>query len=198
MEKDFSLVADEILAQCKELYWHVPNNIKKEQIHVRSWNVPKSTAQFLYLMAFATKAKQILELGTSAGYSTIWLAKAAQENGGTVDTIEYFAPKCEVAQKHFKQAGVDEVITLHQDTILEVLKVWEKDIDFIFMDADRGNYDQYFFYLYPALKKGGIIVVDNAGNYRDRMVRFLKAAQEAPHQYSTFLDLDNGLFLFIK
>lgn len=195
---EFEQKAQEIFTHCEELYWHVPNNIKQKQIHVRSWHIPPSTAKFLYDVVLATQSKQILELGTSAGYSTIWLAHATQQLGGHVDTIEYFSGKQEAAAQHFKEMNLEPFITLHKDMILNVLKSWTKDIDFIFMDADRGNYDEYFYYLYPNLKKGGMIVVDNAGNYRDRMVRFLKLAEEAPHQYSTFLDLDNGLFVFIK
>ncbi len=176
--KEFEELAQSIYERCNELYWYVPNNIKKAQIHVRSWHVPPATAKFLHTLVQDTQAKQILELGTSAGYSTLWLTHAAKQNSGHVDTIEYFEPKATVAQEHFIEANLAEYITLHNDTILNVLKSWEKDIDFIFMDADRGNYDEYFYYLYPALKKGGMIVVDNAGNYRDRMVRFLKQCEE--------------------
>lgn len=195
---NFETIADNILERCKELYWYVPNNVKKEQIHVRPWNIPKKTATFLHMIALATKSKQILELGTSAGYSTIWLAKAVSEMKGHVDTIEYFQPKCEIAKKHFKEANMEKYITLYEDNIIDVLKNYDKDLDMIFMDADRGNYDTYFYYLYPMLKKGGLIVVDNAGNYRDRMKRFLKLAKESPHKYDTFLDFDAGLFIFIK
>jgi predicted O-methyltransferase YrrM len=198
---DFESIALEILATCETTYWHVPNNVKKEQIHVRSWHVPLSTAKFLHDLVIQTNSKDILELGTSAGFSTIWLAEASKKISGHVDTIEYFKPKYKLANNHFKKAKVDSQITSHNDQILNVLKKMdeeERSFDFIFMDADRGNYDLYFYYLYPMLPKGGMIVVDNAGNYRDRMKRFLKLCEETPHQYSTFLDFDAGLFIFIK
>lgn len=197
-QKCFEALAQEIYESCADMYWYAPNNIKQAQIHVKTWQVPPSTAKLLFSFVKLSRAKTILELGTSVGYSTIWLAQAAKQQGGHVHTIEYFKPKIEVAKEHFAKAELDDVITQHEGHILDVLKTWTNDLDFVFMDADRGNYDTYFYYIYPALKKGGIIIVDNALNYRDRMVRFLKLCGEAPHQFITTIELDAGLFLFIK
>lgn len=197
-QQSFESIAQQILKHCEELYWHVPNNVKQEQIHVKTWHVPETTARYLHKLILDNKAKQILELGTSAGYSTVWLADAVKLTGGHVDTIEYFDEKVIVAREHFKLAQLEQYITLHHDQIINVLEQYDKPLDFIFMDADRGNYDKYFYYLYPLLKKGGMIVVDNAGNYRDRMQRFLQLCDQSPHEKSEFIDLDNGLFIYKK
>lgn len=194
----FEETAEIIRLRCEELYWHVPNNVKKEQIHVKSWNVPASTAKILYMLCLATKSKRILELGTSCGYSTIWLGQAAKILGGHVNTIEYFKPKCNVAKQHFIEANVQKLITLHESPIIDVLPTLNQEFDLIFMDADRGNYDKYFPYLYKLLKVGGLIVVDNAGNYKDRMVRFLKQCEESIHEVSYTLEVDNGLLFYRK
>ena len=195
---NFEIIAKRIFNRCKELYWEVPNTKKNTQIRIECWNIQEKTAHFLYMIAKSLRAKEILELGTSAGYSTLWLAKAAKEHKGSVDTIENFKPKCEVAKKHFKEAQLEEYITLHEDTILNVLKSWNKDVDMIFMDANRSEYDQYFYYLYPLLKKGGVIIVDNAQSHKDGLKKFLELCKTATHQHSIIMDIDNGLFVFIK
>ncbi len=212
MEKDFLLnffgVSDEIIEQSKILSWPIPGNANKEKgdlgllpndSSIEAWQVPISSARLLHFLVLIKKAKVILELGTSLGFSTIWLALGAKETGGHVYGTEIFPAKTILAKDNFKKARVDEYITLLEQDILEVLQHWDKNrkIDFVFMDADKQRYDQYIDPLWLLMDDHALIVVDNVGNYGQYMKPFLekcKSLQAATH----FLNIDNGLLFILK
>ena len=172
----------------------VDNGVHAAEHVIRSWQVPETTARFLYDTAVKTGARNILELGTSIGYSTIWLAKAARENGGEVFTVERDSRKAAQARLHFKMAGFEN-ITLFNAKILEVLAGFGvgRKIDLIFMDADKGSYHIYLPYLLNLLSKDGLILVDNAGNFRERMREFIAAIESRDDLSMEFHDFDNGI-----
>lgn len=103
------------------------------------WNIARVTAEFLYTLIRDKKAKNVLEIGTSNGYSGIWLGKAVKENGGHLTTIEFYDKRLDVARANFKTCGVDDVITTLQGSALMHLEYLPDDfkIDFAFVDANK-------------------------------------------------------------
>lgn len=191
---DFEIIADQIEAESLKLSWKLPSKNTKKFALARSWQIPKTTALFLHDLILKSKPRNILELGTSTGYSTIWLANAAKQVNATVDTIEFFIPKILVAKENFQKVGLDKYITLHEGMIIDVLSKWHKNIDFAFFDADKQRYTQYYELIKPLLNKNSIIVVDNAINFADRMKKFLKYLQDRKVNHE-IVDIDNGLLI---
>jgi predicted O-methyltransferase YrrM len=126
--------------------------------------VSPSQGKFLHILARAIGAKRILELGTLAGYSAIWLARALPPDGKLV-TVELDPAHAEVAQQSFARAGVSGVIDLRVGAALDVLRTLEAGrtapFDFVFIDADKGNYPDYFDHAIRLCRPGALIVADN-------------------------------------
>src|SRR3989344_2758027 len=98
-------------------------------------SVSRSTGQFLRMLILATKARQVLELGCSLGYSAIWMALAVKENGGHVYTTEIDKQRAHLAKEHFAETKLSNAITLFAEDIFEVLANWNHgEIDFVFID----------------------------------------------------------------
>ncbi len=206
---NFLAVSADVERQGRSLSWPIPNNADKnrgdlgllpEDTCIEAWQVPRSSAMLLLTLVLLTQSRTILELGSSIGFSTLWLGLGAMETGGQVYATEIFPEKAALAKENFHSAGLDSCIALFEEDILSVLKCWDskKMIDFVFMDADKQRYCQYFDQLYPLLKDGALIVVDNAGNYAEYMTDFLDRCQQLQNDVVHFLKIDNGLLLIIK
>ena len=126
--------------------------------------VSPSQGKFLHILAKAIGAKRILELGTLAGYSAIWLARALPPDGRLV-TVELDPARAEVARRSFARAGVSGIIDLRVGAALDVLRTLETEraapFDFVFIDADKGNYPDYFDRAVRLSRPGALIVADN-------------------------------------
>src|SRR5207302_7659908 len=99
--------------------------------------------RFIHIVIRAIRAKRILESGTSYGYSTLWLASAAQAHGGRVETLELDANRVATAREHFAGAGLSAVITQHQGDARQLIPALGDDYDFIFIDAEKDDYEGY-------------------------------------------------------
>jgi predicted O-methyltransferase YrrM len=126
--------------------------------------VSPSQGKFLHILAKAIGAKRILELGTLGGYSAIWLARALPPEGKLV-TVELDPAHAAIAQQSFVRAGVAGVIDLRVGAALDVLGRLEAErtalFDFVFIDADKGNYPEYFDRAVRLCRPGALIVADN-------------------------------------
>jgi len=162
-------------------------------------SVPRSTGKFLHMLLLATKAKRVLELGCSLGYSTIWMALAAKENGGHVYTTEIDKQRAHLAKKHLVETKLNRDITLYEKDIFEVLANWNHgQVDFVFIDAKKEDYQKYYELVLPLLKGGGLIVADDVGKFEDHVKPFLEKVKKDVSVVSQFLDLDDGLMLIYK
>lgn len=126
------------------------------------------TGIYFNIMLKAIRAKRILEVGTSTGYSTLWFADAIKHNNSdqrSIITIEGNPAKISRARKNFEEAGVNGMIEVHQGTAIDVLKGMRADydapFDFVFIDADKENAINYFDLVFPMVRTGGIIAADN-------------------------------------
>jgi caffeoyl-CoA O-methyltransferase len=116
--------------------------------------------RFLELLVFGTGARRVLELGTYSGYSAISMA-AGLPLGGRIDTCEVDERHAEVARRYIAEAGYDDRITVHLGPALETIGRLEGDFDFVFIDADKVNYRNYYEAVLPRLSERGLIAVDN-------------------------------------
>lgn len=137
-------------------------------------NITRDTGEFLAVMIRATSAKQILELGTSNGYSTLWLAEAARAIGGSVTTIDYSEFKIGLAEKTFSRAGLSSYITqIHNDAGEALKSLVSESFDFIFLDALRSEYCKWWPDIRRVLRSGGLLIVDNATSHPEEMAPFV-------------------------
>ncbi len=162
-------------------------------------SVPRSSGSFLNMLVLATKSKNILELGCSVGYSAIWMAAAAKELGGHVYTIDISETRIKMAKDNFVESGLDEYITLFEKDIISVLSDWGfGDIDFVFIDAEKNEYLKYYELVLPLLKKGGLIIADDVGKFKDEVKPFIDKVSNDSSIISQFLEFDDGLMLIYK
>ena len=127
-------------------------------------DVTPSQGKFLHLLALATGAKRILEIGTLGGYSTIWLARTLGR-GGRVVTLEYEPKHAEVARKNLKRAGLAKKVEIRvgaaADSLARLAEEGVKPFDLIFIDADKKNNALYLDWALKLSRRGTLIVVDN-------------------------------------
>jgi caffeoyl-CoA O-methyltransferase len=116
--------------------------------------------RFLQSLVFASGARRVLELGTYSGYSSISMA-AALPDGGRIDTCEVDPTHVAVARRYIEAAGFADRITVHEGPGLETIERLEGDFDFVFIDADKKNYVNYYEAVLPRLSKRGLMAADN-------------------------------------
>jgi len=124
-------------------------------------NVPVEDGRLLRLLVEAINAKHVVEIGTSNGYSGIWLCLGLRKTEGRLTTHEIDKTRAALARKNFERAGVDKMVTLVEgDAHEEVLRI-KDPIDLLFLDADKAGYIDYLKKLLPLIKPGGLIVAHN-------------------------------------
>jgi caffeoyl-CoA O-methyltransferase len=116
--------------------------------------------RFLELLVFAAQARRVLELGTYSGYSSISMA-AGLPPDGHIDTCEVDARHVEVALKYIEQSGYADRITVHLGPALETIQRLDGEWDFVFIDADKENYLNYYEAVLPRLSERGLLAADN-------------------------------------
>lgn len=173
---------------------------------IKLWSVPRSTAELLEFFTVATKSKKILEIGTSAGYSTLYLAMGATYTKGKVFTIEKLKEKIDLAKNNFRSSNLKNIEFLVGNAEAILKKKNFGKLDLVFLDADKENYGKYFDILMPLLKKGGFIVADNVFDYGHMMKDYLDKvlgtklpnSQSDRRVISYTLPIDNGVIITRK
>jgi predicted O-methyltransferase YrrM len=168
-----------------ELDRQVSRFLDAERSHWDYLNVPYQDGKVLHDLAVGLGARRILEIGTSTGHSTIWLAWAAAKTGGKVTTIEIDRGRHERALANFKRAGVSEYVEAHRRDAHELVKTLPGPWDFVFQDADKEWYLQYFLDLDPKMAPGGCYTAHNVARPTAREVREFLARVRADPRYDT-------------
>jgi predicted O-methyltransferase YrrM len=165
----------------------------------RMLNITRATGEFLAVLVRATAAHRVLEIGTSNGYSTLWLAEAVRATGGTVTTVECSAYKVGLAAVTFERAGLASLITLVQEDAGCLLQRSVQDaFDFIFLDAERSAYPGWWPHVRRALRPGGLLVVDNALSHLEQLAPFVAVVKSDPLFATSLVPVGNGEFLAVK
>ncbi len=122
--------------------------------------VPPETGRFIALLCAGAPAGECLEIGTSGGYSGLWLSLACRATGKTLITHEFADAKVKIATETFKAAGVDDIVRLVPGDAREHLGKY-RNVGFCFLDAEKDAYDDCYELVVPNLVNGGILVADN-------------------------------------
>jgi caffeoyl-CoA O-methyltransferase len=160
------IVTDEIEAYAAE-HTSAPDDLlrrlaEETRTTLRSPQMLTGTVEgrFLEFLVLTTGARRILELGTYSGYSSISMA-AALPAGGRIDTCEVEQEHAAVARRYIEEAGLSERITIHLGPALETIDRLDGEFDFVFIDADKENYVNYYEAVLPRLSDRGLIAADN-------------------------------------
>ena len=188
---------DFLLAELEEFGKH--NDATITERPRRMLNITRDTGELLVVLIKAMRATRVLEIGTSNGYSTLWLARAARDVGGTVTTIEMAELKVGLARANFARSGLERFITqLHDDAGRVLKRSGDGSYDLIFLDSERPEYPGWWPDLKRVLRPGGLLVVDNATSHPEQMAPFV-AIVSADAGFSTSLvPVGNGEFLAVK
>ena len=161
-------------------------------------SVPRKDGEFLHFLVKATRARNVLELGTSHGFSAIWMGLALEDTGGHLTTIEIDKGRYDLARRHVSEAGLSQRVTcIKGDAHMEVVKL-EGPFDFVFLDADKEGQLDYFNKLYPKkLVPGGILSVHNAIRQANSMRDYLEMIRKHPDFDTVTLSvtMDDGFCL---
>ena len=150
-------IADEVFAAGRE-YDAVQGN-RLDRLR----NVEPETAELLGVLVRAARARRVLEIGTSNGHSTLWLADAAQDVGGQVETLDIDPRRTELALVNLKRAGLDEIVRCRTVGAAQALAEYpDAAWDLVFLDAERPEYVGYWPNLRRTLAPGGTLAIDNA------------------------------------
>ena len=156
-------------------------------------NVPASDGQLLYNLILDNNYQQALEIGTSTGHSGIWMAWALSKTGGKLITIEIDKSRHKEALENFKEAGLDHIIDARLDNAHELVPKLKGPFDFVFSDADKGWYQNYFEAVDPKMKVGGCYATHNVSDRTGRHWNrdYLHFLQGLDH-YETKVDNSGG------
>lgn len=153
--------------------------------------IPPDTGRFLALLAATAPRGQVVEIGTSAGYSTLWLALACRATGRSLTTFEVLPEKIALAKETFALAGVDDVVTLVAGDARSHLPAIA-GIGFCFLDAEKEVYADCYEAVVPRLVSGGLLVADNAISHHDALRPILDRAQTDPRVDALIVPLGKG------
>ncbi len=154
-------------------------------------NVPLEDGRLLRLLAEAMNAQHVVEIGTSNGYSSIWICLALRSTGGKLTTYEIDEYRAGLARKNFERAGVGDLVTLVLGDAHEKVAELEGPIDILFLDADKEGYIDYLNKLMPLIRPGGLIIAHNM-NPRMADRRYMEAITKNPDFETSFLLMEGA------
>jgi predicted O-methyltransferase YrrM len=163
----------------------------------RARQVARSTGQFLFALVAPQWDCEVLELGGSRGYSTIWLAAGVRYLGGRVLSLEHDPAKCEAWRRNVADAGLEEWAELLEGDAFETLPELEDIFDVVFLDAEKEDYERLFVHARGKVEPGALVVADNVLSHEETLGAYSRARQEDPTLASVTLPLDRGLELSV-
>jgi len=158
-----------------------------------NWTISHEVGEFLNHLIRTNNIKRVLEVGTSVGYSGIWLAEALSYTNGKLYTIESHDGRFQTAKENFRKAGLTKYV--------EQLKGHAPDVaitdmfDMLFLDATKAEYVSYITTFLFHMKKGGIIVADNIISHAEKMENYKKYIENSPHLENKLIDMGTGLYI---
>jgi predicted O-methyltransferase YrrM len=175
------------------------NDSVKEVKSEKMLNITRDTGEFLRAMIVAANAKNIVEAGTSNGYSTIWLALGAEAVGGQVTTIELLDEKVKMAAENFAESGMGGFITqIQQDAGFYFASLKDASVDMVFLDSKRTEYAGWWGDIIRCLVPGGFIVVDNALSHVEELADFTETVNACDGVITSLLPLGKGELVIVK
>jgi predicted O-methyltransferase YrrM len=165
----------------------------------RMLNITRDTGEFLAVLVRATRARHVLEIGTSNGYSTLWLANAVCATGGIVTTVESSDTKVKMANENFSRSGLAAHIkVIHDDAGRVLAATPDASCDLVFLDAERKEYPGWWPRVKRVVRPGGLLVVDNATSHADEMAPFLALVKDDGAFATCLVPVGKGEFLAVR
>jgi len=159
--------------------------------------IPPVTGKFLALLCASAPSGGVLEVGTSGGYSSLWLSLACKERGDHLTTFEILEEKITRANETFEAAQVTAQIQLIHGDARQVVDGY-KDVAFCFLDAEKEIYLDIYEKVIPNLVPGGILAADNAINHADRLADFIAQAEDDPRVDALVVPIGKGILVCRK
>jgi len=174
------------------------NDVRATERHEKMLNITPETGEMLSILVQSSNARRVLEIGTSNGYSTLWLADAVKAISGYVITVEVSAVKAEMARSNLERSGLS---TWVRQSVMDAGQFFaqqpESRFDLLFLDADRQQYATWWPWIQNILAPGGLLVADNAVSHAAEMNGFL-ADVRAQGWRSVVVPIGNGELVALK
>jgi predicted O-methyltransferase YrrM len=163
----------------------------------RARQVARTTGQFLFALVAPQTDCEVLELGGSRGYSTIWLAAGVRYLGGRVLSLEKDPAKVEAWRRNIADAGLEDWAELLDGDAFEILPTIDDVFDLVFLDAEKEDYERLFGLARGKLELGALVVADNVLSHEETLGAYSRARQADPTLESVTVPLDRGLELSV-
>ena len=162
---------------------------------LRSRQVARTTGQFLFAFVAPQTDCEVLEIGGSRGYSTIWLAAGVRYLGGRVLSLEHDPAKCEAWRRNIGEAGLEDWAELIEGDAFETLRQLDDVFDVVFLDAEKEDYEALYRLARTKLEPGAVVIADNVLSHEDALGAYSRARQADSTLESVTVPLDRGLEL---
>ena len=164
------------------------------------WNIPRKTGVLINTFIKMMNVQNALEIGTSNGYSGLWIAKALKKTGGKLTTIEFYEKRQSLAIENFKKCGVHDIVCPIQGDACTVLKSFDKDekFDFVFIDANKREYVEYFELIKPHLTPKALIVADNIISHAEKVQTFIDAVNADDEFQYEIVEVPGGILVAFR
>lgn len=161
--------------------------------------ITPDTGHFLYQLLRHANPGQVLEIGTSNGYSTLWLALALRDRDGRISSLDILPAKQQQAARHLQDFALQHKVDLHcQDAAAYLQAATSGSVDVVFLDADRGRYVDYWPDLCRVLRRGGLIVVDNVLSHAGECADFIRLVLATEGYLAETYQIGKGQFVIVK
>ncbi|MFW9990847.1 MAG: O-methyltransferase [Candidatus Odinarchaeota archaeon] len=156
----------------------------------RNRSISRDTGEFLALLVRIHKPRQIIEIGTSVGYSTLWLGISARTVNAKIISYEISEERVEKARKNLLKAELTEVVKIHHG---DPRQARLQEVDLVFLDAEKADYIDHFNAVFPVLTKGGVVVADNVTSHGDELQDYILHVRHHPSCNSMLVPIGRGL-----
>ncbi|MGY8872490.1 MAG: O-methyltransferase [Pseudomonadales bacterium] len=175
----------------------IKNDSEASDRSYKQLNITKDTGEFLTILVKASNAETILEVGTSNGYSTLWLAAAIPDSGKVI-TLEIQQHKIDQAKINFDRSGLGRKIEVVKSDASEYFELSDNKFDFIFLDAERTEYINFSKEIISSLRIGGLLVCDNAISHKEEMIEFIEFIKGSNQFTTSLVPVGKGEFVAYK
>jgi len=177
-----------------------------EKTQKEFWNLDRESANFLNSLIKISNSKNVLEIGTSNGYSGIWILKALEKTQGRLTTIEFWEKRQSAARKNFElccpnvvvEPKIGSALVVLEDLKIEIEQGKREKFDFIFIDANKKEYIEYLRLIKQMITDNAIILADNILSHYEKVLPYVNEMFEDNSFQSQILDLGAGMMLSIK
>ena len=164
---------------------------------LRARQIEPTTGRFLFALAASQAGIEVLEIGGSRGYSSLWLAAGARVLGGRLVSLEHDPARCAAWRENVAAAGLEEWAELVEGDAFETLRRASDVFDLVFLDAEKEDYEALYAAVRPLVDAGGLVVADNVLSHADALAAYSAARQADPALVSVTVPLDRGLELTV-